>query len=160
MHHGLMKIGDAKMSKSKGNEIVVSQMLKRHEAETLRFFLLSTHYRRPIDYSEERIEEVYRGLDGFYRFFERYERITKTSFYDLQPPRKRRAFDKGGTAAEFIVEVVRLWETFLSHMDDDFNTGGAIGVLFELLTALNRFADNRQLEAGNASPAGTSLSAA
>jgi cysteinyl-tRNA synthetase len=153
MHHGLMKIGDAKMSKSKGNEIVVSEMLKRHEAETLRFFLLSTHYRRPIDYSEERLEEVHRGLDGFYRFFERYQRITKTSFYDLQPPRKRRAFDKGGTAAEFIVEVVRLWETFLSHMDDDFNTGGAIGVLFELLTALNRFADNRQLEAGKASPA-------
>src|SRR5205809_4755165 len=88
MHNGLMKTGDAKMSKSKGNEIVVSELLKRHEPETLRFFLVSTHYRRPIDYSEDRLEEVRRGLDGFYRFFERYQRITKTSFYDLQAPKK------------------------------------------------------------------------
>src|SRR5262245_42968402 len=150
MHNGLMKIGNAKMSKSKGNEIVVSELLKRHEAETLRFFLLSTHYRRPIDYSENRLVEVRRALDVFYRFFERYQRITKTSFYDLQAPKKRQAFDLGGAAPEFLVEVRRLWETFLSHMDDDFNTGGAIGVLFELLTALNRFADAKQLEAGGA----------
>jgi cysteinyl-tRNA synthetase len=166
LHNGLMRVhaqtskikGETsdhleKMSKSKGNEVVVRELFKRHDPETMRFFLLSTHYRRPIDYSEERLEEVHRGLDSFYRFFERYQRITKTSFYDLQPPRKRRAFDQGGAAAEFIVEVVRLWETFLSHMDDDFNTGGAIGALFELLTALNRFADGRQLEAGKASPA-------
>jgi cysteinyl-tRNA synthetase len=166
MHNGLMRVhaqaskikGDTtdhleKMSKSKGNEVVVSELFKRHEPETMRFFLLSTHYRRPIDYSEERLEEVRRGLDSFYRFFERYQRIMKTSFYDLQPPRKRHTFDQGGAAAEFVVEFVRLWETFLSHMDDDFNTGGAIGALFELLTALNRFADNRQLETGQASPA-------
>src|SRR5439155_529088 len=102
--------------------------------------------RRPIDYSEDRLEEVRRGLDGFYRFFERYQRITRKSFYELQAPKKRQAFDLGGTASEFLTEVRRLWEMFLSHMDDDFNTGGAIGVLFELLTALNRFADARQLE--------------
>jgi cysteinyl-tRNA synthetase len=160
MHNGLMKIGNEKISKSKEEEqkkkhieTGVTKILDRHEPETMRFFLLSTHYRRPIDYSEERLEEVQRGLDGFYRFFERYQRITKTSFFDLQPPRKRHAFDQGGAAAEFVVEFVRLWETFLSHMDDDFNTGGAIGALFELLTALNRFADNRQLETGQASPA-------
>src|SRR5438128_4684506 len=89
MHNGLMKTGTEKMSKSKGNEIVVAELLKRHEPETLRFFLLSTHYRRPIDYSEERLEEVRRGLDGFYRFFERCQRIGKTSFYDLPSPSGR-----------------------------------------------------------------------
>jgi cysteinyl-tRNA synthetase len=150
MHNGLMKTGDAKMSKSKGNEIVVVELLKRHEPETLRFFLLSTHYRRPIDYSEERLEEVRRGLDGFYRFFERYQRITNTSFYDIQAPSKRGAFELAEPASEFLVEVRRLWEMFLSHMDDDFNTGGAIGVLYELLTALNRFADSKQLESAAA----------
>ena len=150
LHNGLMKTGDDKMSKSKGNEIVVSELLKRHEAETLRFFLVSTHYRRPIDYSEDRLDEVRRGLDGFYRFFEPYQRITRKSFYELQAPKKRLAFDLGGTASEFLTAVRRLWEMFLSHMDDDFNTGGAIGVLFELLTALNRFADARQLESGSA----------
>jgi cysteinyl-tRNA synthetase len=165
MHNGLMRIhaqagkikGEVsdqpeKMSKSKGNEIVVTELFKRHEPETLRFFLLATHYRRPIDYSEDRLEEVQRGLDSFYRFFERYQRITRASFFDLKAPQKRQAFDLG-TGSEFLVEIRRLWEMFLSHMDDDFNTGGAIGVLYELLTALNRFADERDLEAANAAPA-------
>ena len=166
MHNGLMRIhsqsskikGDTadhleKMSKSKGNEIVVTELFKRHEPETLRFFLLATHYRRPIDYSEERLEEVRRGLDGFYRFFERYERITKASFFDLQAPKKRHSFDMGGASSEFLIEVQRLWETFISHMDDDFNTGGAIGALYELLTVLNRFADVQQLETPGAAAA-------
>ena len=154
MHNGLMRIhseaskikGDKpgepeKMSKSKGNEIVVTELFKRHEPETLRFFLLATHYRRPIDYSEERLEEIRRGLDGFYRFFERFERITGKNFYKLKPPASRRPFEAGQPSAEFLVEVVRFWEQFLEHMDDDFNTGGAIGMLYELLTALNRFAE-------------------
>jgi cysteinyl-tRNA synthetase len=167
MHNGLMRIhaqagkikGDMpgqpeKMSKSKGNEIVVSELLKRHEPETLRFFLLSTHYRRPIDYSEERLEEVQRGLDSFYRFFERYQRIAKKSFYDVKAPSRRSAFTVSGhQSGEFSVDIQRLWETFLNHMDDDFNTGGAIGVLFELLTALNRFADAKQLEGTTPAPA-------
>lgn len=153
MHNGLMKTGNDKMSKSKGNEIVVSELLKRHEAETLRFFLLFTHYRRPIDYSEERLEEIRRSLDGFYRFFERFQRITKTSFHDLEAPTARRPFPAGDASAEFITEVVKHWEKFLEHMDDDFNTGGAIGSLFELLKSLNRFADTRNLETGTASAA-------
>ncbi|MCI0376645.1 MAG: cysteine--tRNA ligase [Gemmataceae bacterium] len=153
MHNGLMKTGAEKMSKSKGNEIVVSELLKRYDPETLRFFLLATHYRRPIDYSEDRLDEVRRGLEGFYRFFERFERITKARFYDLQAPSARSSFEPGQPATEFLVEIVRLWEQFLEHMDDDFNTGGAIGVLYELLTALNRFADSRQLESAAADPA-------
>ena len=52
--------------------------------ETIRFFLLSTHYRRPIDFSEERIREVETGMDTFYRFFKRFERVTGESFYDLR----------------------------------------------------------------------------
>src|SRR5438132_11713709 len=93
MHHGLMKIGADKMSKSQGNEIVVSELLKRHDPETLRFFLLATHYRRPTDYSEERLEEIRRSLEGFYRFFERYGRITSENFYSLKAPAKRAFFD-------------------------------------------------------------------
>src|SRR5438876_6089017 len=96
MHNGLMKVGTGKMSKSQGNEIVVSELLKDQQPETLRFFLLTTHYRRPIDYSEERLEELRRGLEGFYRFFERYERVTRTSFYDLEAPTRRADF-AGGT---------------------------------------------------------------
>jgi cysteinyl-tRNA synthetase len=155
MHNGLMrihsqasKIKDArpdepqKMSKSLGNEIVVGKLFERGvQPETLRFFLLATHYRRPIDYSEDRLAEVQRGLDGFYRFFERIERITKRSFYSLEAPITRHSTD-------VVDEFTPLRTRFLEHMDDDFNTGGAIGVLYELLTGLNRFADANQLEAG------------
>ncbi len=152
MHNGLMKTGAAKMSKSAGNEIVVSELLKRYEPETLRFFLLSTHYRRPIDYSEERLQEIYRGLEGFYRLFERFERITGTSCYSLEAPAGKGTFDAKGNDNVFLAEVERLRESFLEHMDDDFNTGGAIGVLYELLSVLNRFADTRQLEANRNAP--------
>jgi cysteinyl-tRNA synthetase len=150
MHNGLMKVGTGKMAKSQGNEIVVTELLQRRPAETLRFFLLTTHYRRPIDYSEERLDEVQRGLEGFYRFFERYQRITGESFYTLAAASGRNEFNPDGSEREFLADVARHRGAFLECMDDDFNTGGAIGVLYELLTTLNRFADNRQLEGGKA----------
>jgi cysteinyl-tRNA synthetase len=153
MHNGLMKTGHLKMSKSVGNEIVVSDLLKRHQPETLRFFLLSTHYRRPIDYSEERLVEVRRGLDAFYRFFERFQRIANTSFYDLKFPTKRSASEHETPVPEGFGKEIQTHRTaFLECMDDDFNTGGAIGILFELLNSLNRFADAGQLESGKADP--------
>src|SRR6266566_4558795 len=96
MHNGLMKTGNEKMAKSKGNEIVVSSLLERHAPQTLRFFLLATHYRRPIDYSEERLVETQRGLDNFYRFFERFERIASERFFDLEAPDKRGSFEPQG----------------------------------------------------------------
>jgi cysteinyl-tRNA synthetase len=150
MHNGLMKVGTGKMSKSQGNEIVVTELLQRHDPQTLRFFLLRTHYRRPIDYSEERLEEVRRELDNFYRFFERYERIGGGSFYALEAPATKSAFSAEGTNREFLVEVHRHRHAFLECMDADFNTGGAVGMLHELLTTLNRFADVRQLESPTA----------
>ncbi|MFO0880652.1 MAG: cysteine--tRNA ligase [Gemmataceae bacterium] len=159
MHNGLMRIrsqsskikdgvpGEAeKMSKSLGNEIIVSELFKRHEPETLRLLLLGTHYRSPIEYSEERLQELRRSLDGFYRFFERYERITGESAYALTVPNRYAPFEV--TNGDLPREVNRLRDTFLVAMNDDFNTGGAVGVLFELLTTLNRFGDLRQLESG------------
>jgi cysteinyl-tRNA synthetase len=151
--------GPQKMSKSLGNEIVVHKLFEGGvEPETLRFFLLATHYRRPIDYSEERLEEIRRGLDGFYRFFERYERITKKGYYNLPSSPERVAGGESellpsppGRGAGGEGEFAELRKKFLEHMDDDFNTGGAVGVLYELLSALNRFADAKQLEAGTAS---------
>jgi cysteinyl-tRNA synthetase len=147
MHNGLMKVGTDKMSKSQGNEIVVTELLRQHPAETLRFFLLSTHYRRPIDFGEKRLEEIQRGLDGFHRFFERYLRITKKSFYDLAAPARRADFDASGEFQTFLAEVAQHRQAFLDCMDDDFNTGGAVGLLYELLNSLNRFADSQMLEA-------------
>jgi cysteinyl-tRNA synthetase len=146
MHNGLLKMGHAKMAGSVGNVINVADLLERHSAETVRFLLLSTHYRSPIEYSDERLQEIRRSLDGFYRFFERFERITKNSFFALEAPTAYRPIEAGGS---FVGE---LRDQYLQHMDDDFNTGGAVGTLYELLTALNRFADSKQLEANAAPP--------
>ncbi len=143
MHNGLMKTGEQKMSKSAGNEIVVSEVLKKHAPETLRFLLLSTHYRSPIEYSEKRLDELHRALEGFQRFFERYQRIAGQSFFEVPAP-TRRADLSPSTDAESA--FARLRERFLECMDDDFNTGGAVGILYELLTALNRHADQHGLE--------------
>ncbi len=151
MHNGLMKMGHAKMAGSVGNVINVVDLLKQHNAETVRLLLLGTHYRSPIEYSEERLGEVRRSLEGFYRFFERYQRISKESFYALRAPELLAPFD--ASASEFLREIGRLRESFLDNMSDDFNTGGAVGVLYELLTALNRFVDARQLENPGPAPA-------
>jgi cysteinyl-tRNA synthetase len=146
MHNGLMKMGHSKMAGSVGNVINVVDLLRQHNPETVRFLLLGTHYRSPIEYSPERLQEVQRSLEGFYRFYERYRRITGKDFYAVAAPTGYAPFDIGQAGGEFLAEVNRLRGAFLDDMADDFNTGGAIGVLYELLTALNRFADARQLE--------------
>ncbi len=140
-----------KMGKSKGAS-AFSELLKRHAPETIRFFLLSTHYRRPIDYSETRIEEVNTGLEQFYRFFKRYERITGESFYSLPAIAQRTEgeFDAAGNAT--LAQVAAHRHHFLEAMDDDFNTGGAVADLFELVRTLNKFADDEKLEGGKPSP--------
>ena len=89
MHNGLLKMGTAKMAGSVGNVVNVVDLLKKFHPETVRFLLLSTHYRSPIEYSEERLQEVGRSLESFYRFFERYQRISGESFYALTAPKRR-----------------------------------------------------------------------
>src|SRR5947209_5278911 len=90
MHNGLMKMGHAKMAGSVGNVVNVADLFQKYHPETIRFLLLQTHYRSPIDFGvrEDRdpLAEARKGLDGFYRFFERYERVTGKSYYGLPAP--------------------------------------------------------------------------
>jgi cysteinyl-tRNA synthetase len=152
MHNGLLKMGHSKMAGSVGNVVNVVDLLKQHTPETVRFLLLGTHYRSPIEWSDDRLAEVKRSLDSFYRFFERYQRITRESFYQVAAPTRRAPFVVEENSM-FLAEVARLREVFLAAMDDDFNTGGALGSQFELLTTLNRFADQKRLEEPNPAPA-------
>jgi cysteinyl-tRNA synthetase len=152
MHNGLLKMGHAKMAGSVGNVVNVADLLHKYEPETVRFLLLGTHYRSPIEYSDERLAETRRALEGFYRFFESFERITGGNFYRLTAPTTNTPFDPAGEHRDFFVEVRQLRQAFLDHMDDDFNTGGAIGVLHELLRALNRFVNSHNLEGAEKSP--------
>jgi cysteinyl-tRNA synthetase len=77
-----------KLAGSKG-AASVKELFAKHDPETIRFFLLNTHYRSPIDFSDERISETGKSLEGFYRLFEEYERVTGKSFYSLEAPQKR-----------------------------------------------------------------------
>ena len=134
-----------KISKSKGSS-PFSELLKLFAPETIRFFVLSTQYRRPIDFGEQRIREVETGMDTFYRFFKRFQRVTGGSFYDLQGATTRSAgdFDAGNDPLLKVVAEHR--NRFLEAMDDDFNTGGGIGALFDLVRALNKFVEDEKLE--------------
>jgi cysteinyl-tRNA synthetase len=134
-----------KMGKSKGAS-AFSELRQRFDPETIRFFLLSTHYRRPIYYSEERVNEVGAGLATFYRFFERYKRVTGEDFYQVSSVERREQGQVDAGGDEFLQTVCEHRRKFLELMDDDFNTGGAIGELFQLVSALNRFVDVHKLE--------------
>ncbi len=140
LHNGLLTKGGRKISKSDPDTIVLmSDLLGRHDPDTLRALLLTSHYRRPIDYGPSRLDELSRGLQAFHKGFDRFERLTGSSFYQLAAPTRRAEFDPG--ASPLLEEVAEHRRRFLDAMDDDFNTGGAIGELFETVHALNRFAN-------------------
>ena len=139
-----------KMSRSKGAGGLAA-LIAKQGGEQVRFFLLRTHYRSTVLFSEEAIEEAARGLETFYRLFKRFQRIVPTSdFYRLQA-RAHRADEAiqttGNPALDAAAECKR---KFLAAMDDDFNTGGAIGELFELAKIANRYCDEHNLEGGGA----------
>jgi cysteinyl-tRNA synthetase len=142
----------AKISKSTGAS-AFRDLLGRHQPETIRFFLLSTHYRSPIQYSEELLQETARSLDGFYRFFERFKRASGKSFFDLSAATNRTAGEIDPKGDSLLREVAALRQRYLESMDDDFNTGAATAALFELLRTLNKFVDTEKLEAGKPDPA-------
>jgi cysteinyl-tRNA synthetase len=151
MHNGLLKMGTAKMAGSVGNVVNIADLLQKHDPETVRFLLLSTHYRSPIEYSEERLTQVERGLESFYRFFERYQRITGSSFYAIPATanRSESALSGGpesGQKERIAWSARNLARLFMEEMDNDFNTGGAVGPLFGIVSLLNHQADQFALE--------------
>src|SRR5580698_1524864 len=139
-----------KLAGSKG-AASVKELFAVFPPETVRFFLLSTHYRSPIDFSDAQIAQKGESLDRFYRLFEAFSRITGRDFYTLAAPTSReRSTDLGSESSDFLKELGQLRERFLSALDDDFNTGGAIGVLFDVSRSINGFIGNKKLDAGGA----------
>jgi len=169
MHNGLMQASDevgkvggrttrpaegdmasqekGKISKSRGAS-PFKELLADFQPETIRFFLLSTHYRRPIDFGEGRLREIETALGTFYRFFKRFQRVTGKAFYDIALPQRRPQGDFDPKDDPLLKTVAEHRERFLEAMDDDFNTGGAVGVLFDLVRRLNKFVDDEKLEEG------------
>jgi len=142
-----------KMSRSKGAG-GLADLIARQGGERIRFFLLRTHYRSTVLFNEPAIEEAGIGLEAFFRLFKRYTRITGKDFYDLTAATTRDAgaFDAGDDTTLQAAAACR--EKFLTAMDDDFNTGGAIGELFELAKITNKFCDDAGLEDGGSEDVG------
>jgi cysteinyl-tRNA synthetase len=134
--------GGGKMSRSAGAgglaDVIASQ-----GGERIRFFLLKTHYRSTVVYGDEGLAEAATALESFYRFFERFQKVTKQRFFNLPAPTKRQ---QGAGDTPVPPEILKLKTSFLEKMDDDFNTGGAIADLFDLVRELNRYADQQKLD--------------
>ncbi|MBY0149372.1 cysteine--tRNA ligase [Neobacillus niacini] len=127
MHNGYINIDNEKMSKSLGNFVLVHDIIKRHNPQVLRFFMLSVHYRNPINYSEELLESTRAA----------FERLT-TSYQNLKH-RKESSTNLTNNNHEWLEKIAGLQDEFIKAMDDDFNTAKAISVLFDLSKLANYY---------------------
>ncbi|AZU59890.1 cysteine--tRNA ligase [Neobacillus mesonae] len=127
MHNGYINIDNEKMSKSLGNFVLVHDIIKKHNPQVLRFFMLSVHYRNPINYSEELLESTKAA----------FERLT-TSYQNLKH-RKEASTNLTDNNQQWFDQIAGLRRQFIEAMDDDFNTALAISVLFELSKLANYY---------------------
>lgn len=137
VHNGFVNIDQEKMSKSLGNFFTIRQVLEQYQPEVLRLFLLSSHYRSPVDFSAESMAEAERGLERLYHTIGQVEeRVGSLAGQGPLPDSGEPEFQ---SLRDKIEELPR---QFQSEMDDDFNTAAAVGHLFDLNRAVNRFLDN------------------
>jgi len=123
-HNAFVNMGAEKMSKSLGNTLSIKDMVRRHDPEAIRLYLLGTHYRHPLEFGDDRIGEAARALGRLRSLKQEAERIAA-----------------GGTPApspdeNLSADVAALRGRFEAAMDDDFNTPQALGVLFDLTRVL------------------------
>jgi cysteinyl-tRNA synthetase len=125
MHNGMLQLSGEKMSKSLGNLVTVDEFLAEHEADVLRLLILSSHYRKPLAFNAAVVEDNTRAL----------ARLRSA----LRPAAGQLA--DGAEVEALAAATAQARAGFVESMDDDFNTAGALGYLFELVTAINRARD-------------------
>jgi len=121
MHNGLVQLGEEKMSKSLGNLITIKEALEKHSADAVRIFILNSHYRSPLTYSEETLGAAERGAERLARAYSR---------------------TSSGESNKGELNIKPYEEQFFDAMDDDFNTARALSHVFELAAVINRAADS------------------
>ncbi len=130
IHNGFVTISGEKMSKSLGNFITIKDILSECHPEALRLFLLSKHYRSPLDYSREALKESTAALDRCYKAVHEAKEIL-----DSNIKKKRPLNDE---AKDIIEGFKDIGKRVMSSMEDDFNTAQALGHLFDGIRSLNR----------------------
>jgi cysteinyl-tRNA synthetase len=130
VHNGFVRVNQEKMSKSLGNFFTIREIFEKSRSrwreevtgEMLRYFLMSTHYRGPLDFSDQALEEAKRALDGFYDLFGRLEESSSGT----------------GDDAFLHARVERLRQDFRQSMDDDLNTSAALAAFQEFRGDVNK----------------------
>ncbi|MFP4545884.1 MAG: cysteine--tRNA ligase [Methanomassiliicoccales archaeon] len=134
LHNGMLQIQDEKMSKSLENFFTVRQVLERYTTEEVRFFILNTHYRGPLSYSDAAMDEAASSL-----------RRLHNAYFELRNATENATGDRD--ASEL---VQRIRQSFVHHMDDDFNTRGALSSLFEVVREVNKMVSEDSLSSQGA----------
>ncbi|MDR1412669.1 MAG: cysteine--tRNA ligase [Actinomycetes bacterium] len=166
MHGGMLQTGGEKMSKSLGNFLLLNDLLDNYSVPVIRLLMLQTHYRSPIEFSDERLRETGTTLERIQTFVDRACWIVTASggaeqngvstsipgtraMADTTPPSQGLTRESGPddtdtrhTRHEVLVDAVdKAHAKFIVEMDDDFNTAGALAALFELIREGNSFLD-------------------
>ena len=132
MHNGFVNIDNEKMSKSLNNFLMIKDILASYHPESVRLFLLSSHYRSPIDFSDQNLKESEKALEKIYALI------------------KRMAEEGGIGDIDNDAPAGKHWLDFCEAMDDDFNTARGVGLLFNLLKDANRILDQGDSSSGTA----------
>lgn len=135
LHNGMLNINNEKMSKSLGNFILARDLIQHYGGELIRFFMLQGHYRNPINFSDDLLEQAANGL----------ERI-KTAYANLRHRLETaRPQEPNGLAEEQTRTISQLREQFIAEMDDDLNTANAITVVYEVVKEANLYLRNQNV---------------
>lgn len=128
LHNGFINVNNEKMSKSAGNFFTVRDIVKQFDYEVLRFFMLSAHYRSPINFSADLLEQAKNGLDRIYNCLDNLEYL-KSNAVETDTI--------SGQEADLKDKLQKFKEKFVEAMDDDLNTADAIAVIFEMVREIN-----------------------
>lgn len=134
MHNGYINIKGEKMSKSKGNFFLLREVLAKYDGNVLRFFILSSHYRKPVEFSEEELVMAESGYERIQNALNRLKEIKKNI--------QNNSSEIIEAEKEFASKYNDSKKKFEEAMDEDFNTAMAIGSVFELIKALNKYIDD------------------
>ena len=130
LHTGFLNVDGEKMSKSLGNFITIRDLLKEVSPETFRFFVLSTHYRSPIDFSKDSLHQAGKSLDKIKSYVDDVDEILNSEFED-EDVIEDKIDSLESTSYDVLKSTI---VSFFNAMDDDFNTPKAIASLFELIS--------------------------
>jgi len=136
LHNGFVNINSEKMSKSLGNFFTIREVLDKFDPETLRFFILSAHYRSPIDFSDQNLEEARTALERIYSCLAALDGVLNRTPPSAELPAVEHLSPIGLELQEKLEQFI---PRFVEAMDDDFNTAQALGVIFETVRASNRY---------------------